>query len=153
MPFSLAACQAHFESAPWFDDPANRVIVARFFLPLECCPTLNRYAEMNGWARAKVKKAALDYMAIQYRQKRTMLTGKPLVRAIRFSSVEPDTDSSWMKVPVDRLTGKHGGLGLIKDDKPSQLDRFSFWHTVKPGGGYVVLELLSDRLDGGMDTW
>jgi hypothetical protein len=84
------------------------------------------------------------------------------VRALRLSSTEPDRDSGWPKVPVDRLCiGKRMrpkrvrlevwralaarmppvGLGWLRDDRPSALDLRAWWEPAAPGEGLVYLEL------------
>jgi hypothetical protein len=85
-----------------------------------------------------------------------------MVRALRLSSVEPDRESGWSKVPVDRLCiGKRQrprnlrpdvwralaarmppvGLGWLKDDRPSMLDLRAWWEPAPPRRGLVYLEL------------
>jgi hypothetical protein len=118
------------------------MLAARFALPLSVCPTLNAFAEMESWRRGRLKEECLLLMRTQYRE-RARVIARPYVRAVRFSSTEPDRDSGWPKVPVDRLTSKHAGLGLIEDDKPSVLD-LRYWHEpASPGKGFVYLELWS----------
>lgn len=117
--------------------------VALFVLPLELCLPLNRFAELAGYARKRLKTAALLLMLAQRRFERASapLPGRPFVRAVRFSSVEVDRDSGWCKVPIDRLTAAHGGLGLIRDDKPSALDLHAHWEPAPPGKGFVLIDL------------
>lgn len=117
-------------------------LVARFVLPLRLCPTLNAFAEMPFYARKQLKTEAAALMLAQTRfQRGPLLRGRPFVRAVRFSSVEADRDSGWCKVAVDRLTGKHGGLGYLEDDKPSKLDLHAWWEPVAPKHGFVLVEL------------
>lgn len=120
-------------------------LVARFVLPLDFCPSLNRFAELPSFARKRVKDQVATLMLVQQRFMRRLepLPGRPFVRAIRFTSVEADRDASWCKVPVDRLTGKHGGLGFIQDDRPSKLDLRTWWEPVPPKCGFVLLEVFS----------
>jgi hypothetical protein len=119
---------------------------------------------MESWARARFKKAALAVMVAQSggRWAPSPLPGRPTVRALRLSSVEPDRDSGWPKVPVDRLCiGKRKrprnvrpdvwralvaqmppvGLGWLRDDRPSALDLRAWWEPAPPGEGLVYLEL------------
>lgn len=144
-------------------EPAGE-LVATWALPLELCPTLNALAEMPSWARQRLKKDALALMLAESRGRLAPapLAGRPLVRALRLSSVEPDRDSGWPKVPVDRLcVGKrvrpkdlrpdvwHAlagrmppvGLGWLRDDRPSALDLRAWWEPAAPGEGLVYLEL------------
>ena len=118
------------------------LLVARFVLPLELCLPLNRFAELKGYARKRIKDAATLLMLSQCRERPpSPLPGRPDLRAVRFSSVEVDRDSGWCKVPVDRLTGAHGGLGLIEDDKPSKLNLACWWEPAPPKAGFVLVEL------------
>lgn len=109
-------------------------------LPLDLAPTLNRLAEMKRWQRGKLKAAALGLMRLQsVSEKHALrpLPGRPLVRCVRFSSREPDQDAAWPKVPVDRLTPKAQGLGVIQDDKPAAADIRAEWRRAPPGAGLV----------------
>jgi hypothetical protein len=45
-------------------------LVARFVLPLELCLPLNRFAELKGYARKRIKDAALLLMLAQLRSER-----------------------------------------------------------------------------------
>lgn len=147
--------------------PSAGSFVGSWVLPLESCPRLNALAEMPNWARKKLKTAALKTMLVQcgLRRAPAPLPGRPVVRAVRFSSVEPDRDSSWTKIGVDRLcVGKRArpksmasltaaqwkeaqakmgpvGLGYLADDKPSVLDLQAWWEPCAPGHGCVYIEL------------
>lgn len=117
-------------------------LVQSFVLPLELCPTLNAFAEWPAWRRKKCKDNALAVMLRQaLRRRPTPLPGRPQVLAVRLSSTEPDRDSGWCKVPVDRLTVKRGGLGIIADDRPSAIDLVHWWEPAKKGQGCVVVEV------------
>ena len=119
--------------------PAGELVL-RVALPLELCPTLNAFAEWPAWRRTKAKDNALAVMLGQARRRwPEPLPGRPQVLAVRFSSVEPDRDSGWCKVPVDRLTGKRGGLCVIRDDRPSAIDLSHWWEPARPGSGCVVV--------------
>lgn len=117
--------------------------VARWVLPLHLCPGVNTLAEMPNWKRAKVKTTALAVMWAQSRGKRAAspLPGRPMVRCVRFSSVEPDDNNSHSKVPVDRLTVKNGGLGYLADDKPRSMRLATWWEPAPPGKGCVLVEV------------
>ena len=125
-------------------------LVARFVLPLELCVPLNRFAELQGYARKRIKGTAALLMLMQrgFERAPQPLSGRPMVRAVRFSSVEVDRDSGWCKVPVDRLTAAHGGLGLIEDDKPSKLDLACWWEPALPKAGFVLIELYTGTRNG-----
>jgi hypothetical protein len=139
-------------------------LVGTWVLPLELCPGLNALAEMPSWARAQVKRNALAVMLAQSGGQcaPAPLAGRPMVRALRLSSVEPDRDAGWPKVPVDRLcVGKRKrpknlrpevwralvtrmppvGLGWLRDDRPSALDLRFWWEPAPPGRGLVYVEL------------
>lgn len=121
---------------------ARGELVARFVLPLELCPTLNSFAEWPAWRRKKAKDSALAVMLGQSRKRWAKpLPGRPQVLAVRLSSVEPDRDSGWCKVPVDRLTPKRGGLGVISDDRPSAID-LQHWHEPAARGRGCVLVMV-----------
>ena len=147
--------------------PAAGLFVALWVLPLEVCPRLNALAEMPGFARKKLKTAALKTMLAQCggRRQAVPLSGRPVVRIVRLSSVEPDKGSAWEKIPVDRLCiGKRTrpkllkhltpaewkaaqlkmgpvDLGYLADDKPSKLDLQAWWEPCAPGHGCVYIEL------------
>jgi hypothetical protein len=119
-------------------------LVQRFVLPLALCPTLNAFAEMPAWRRKKIKDAVGLQMLVQAGTRfRVPLAGRPLVLAIRFSCRESDDDSSWMKFAIDRLTPNNGGLGLIRDDKPSAVERASWVEYAKRGSGFCLVECWS----------
>lgn len=133
-------------------------LVVRFVLPLEHCPRVNAFREWDEWKMGKCKKAALELMRVQLLlQRRSIktglpLAGRPMVRLVRFSSVETDRDASWTKIPVDRLlpsrlVKRQGrmklieGLGLIADDNQEDID-LQFWTEPAPRGrGCVLVEV------------
>jgi hypothetical protein len=125
-------------------DPKGR-FVCRFVAPLDWCLPLNRFAELEGWARDRLKKAVRFHMVARQglRERAEPLPGRPMIRAIRFSSTESDEDNGWTKVPVDRLTGKHGGLNFIADDRPSKLELVRWWEPAPRGQGFAYFELWS----------
>lgn len=149
-PFSSLACFKLAEeilSQPPAREWIRRVepagdLVARFALPLSYCPTLNAFAEMPKWRRRKTKLAVEQMMLIQNggRPASSPLPGRPQALAIRFSSREPDRDSSWCKFAIDRLTVK-GGLGYLRDDRPSALDLHHWWEPVGQGEGFVLVRV------------
>lgn len=150
--FDLRACRRFAAFALEHPPPEHVVraepqglLVARFVLPLECCPTLNAFAEMPTWKRLKLKKQALLLMRVQHDHRLPMVPGRPWVRAIRFSSVEPDRDAAWTKIALDRCTGKHGGLGLIQDDKPSRLDMHFWWERAPKGAGFCLFDVFTGK--------
>lgn len=150
-------------------------LVHAWVLPLDLCPALNQLAEMPGWARQAVKKSALAMMLAQSAMRRAPapLSGRPVVRALRLSSVEPDRDSGWPKVPIDRLCiGRRAnknrihpevwramvarmppvGLGWLRDDRPTALDLRAWWEPAPPGHGLVYVELWTGEAVARPDT-
>lgn len=123
------------------EPPAGSFRVARFVLPLDVCPGLNAFAEMPPFKRAKLKQQCLLYMRSQQPDRMPMLDGRPWARAIRFSSREPDADNGWTKLPIDRLTPKHGGLGLIADDRRKLFELVSWWEPAPQGAGFCLIDL------------
>lgn len=147
--------------------PSAGIFVASWVLPLEVCPRLNALAEMPGFARKKLKTAALKIMLRQCGMRRASapLSGRPVVRIVRFSSHEPDKGSAWEKIPVDRLCiGKRTrpkllkhltpaewkaaqlkmgpvDLGYLADDRPSAMDLQAWWEPCPPKQGCVYIEL------------
>lgn len=149
--FNAAACKRY---ASWALDqppaqehivraepPTGAFRVARFALPLEVCPGTNALAEMPPWKRGKLKQQALLLMRSQQPDRLPMLAGRPWLRAIRFSSREPDRGADWSKIPIDRLTPKHGGLGLIADDRNRDIELHTHWEPAPPAAGFVLIEL------------
>lgn len=149
--FDVAACR-RFAACALGQPPEAHVVraeprgqrVVSFVLPLELCPTLNSYAQMKHWQRAKIKERLLLLMRAQMPPVRLpMLTGRPWARAVRFSSVECDADAAWCKLAVDRLGPKNGGLALIEDDRPSKFELHTHWERAPKGSGFVFLEVHS----------
>jgi hypothetical protein len=86
-----------------------------------------------------------------------LVAGRPLLRAIRFSSVEPDSTAAWWKVPCDVLLPTRtrrgrtvAGIGLLRDDRPSALEVRAWWESVPRGEGFALIEIWSgeDVTDG-----
>ncbi len=129
----------------WIDRPEPvGELVCRFAVPLELAPAVNVYAEKRRWQHAQVKRACLGVMLVQLRDQPDFvrpLSGRPMVRAIRFSSNEGDGDSAWSKVPVDRLVE----LGILQDDRRSKCDLRCHWEPTAPGKGFVLLEVFSGK--------
>jgi hypothetical protein len=152
VPFSVANCR-RFAAYALSQPPPEHVErvepiglrVASYVLPLELCPALNAFAEMEGWRRHKLKKQVLLIMQAQHDRRLPMIPGKPWARAIRFSSRAADEQSGWSKLPVDRLTPKHGGLGLIEDDRISKLKLCCWWEPAPPGSGFVLLDVFTGK--------
>jgi hypothetical protein len=79
------------------------------------------------------------------------LSGRPLVRQIRFSAKEPDVSCEGFKTAIDFLcvprppTTPKGrfkrGLGFLHDDAPKYVERVAFWEYAPRGGGFCLLEV------------
>lgn len=67
--------------------------------------------------------------------------GRPMIRAVRFSSVAPDARSSWQKYVVDRLSEKHDGLRFLRDDRPKDCEIVSWHEPAPPSRGFAYLEV------------
>lgn len=131
---------AHIERT----EPVGKFVV-RFVLPLDWCPPLNRFSEMPGWKRKQLKDNVLWHMTARQgmRRQASPLPGRPLVRAIRFSSADNDEHNGWTKIGVDRLTGNHGGLNYLVDDRPKCLRLKQWWEPAPRGEGFCYFELWS----------
>lgn len=120
--------------------------VARFVLPLEFCKTSN--ARMRGgialrMAEANTKHRCFEMMFVQGGGAWTEapLSGRPMVRAVRFSSRETDVTSDWAKTPIDRLRVGKSGLGYIVDDSPRYCEVVTWCEYAPPGKGFVLVEV------------
>lgn len=116
--------------------------VQRFALPLGLCPPQNRTRHGRGWRLGKLKDDLSLVMLAQARGRRSApLPGRPLVRCVRFSAVEPDAYSDWAKLPVDRLTVAKGGLGYLRDDRPRDCEVVQWWERAPAVEGFALLEV------------
>ena len=132
---------------PWIARvPPRGECVARFVLPLDVCQPQNRTRHAIAWKHAKRKAALRKLMAIQhYAQgnghRREPLPGRPLIRCVRFSSVEPDKYADWAKSAIDALTVKHGGIGYLRDDRPRDVEVCQWWEPGPSGNGTALVEV------------
>jgi hypothetical protein len=155
---------------------APRVLVFRIELPIEpvdlgrpgkpllisLTPTLNTYASMKGWARAKAR-TEVDRRIVAARgswprahcgiQKRAKLVGgepvivpvpgtgkRRLVRVVRRSSRRVDeitADVAGGKVVLDRLVQAE----ILAGDSGKWLEREAAWEPCDPGDGRVIVEV------------
>jgi hypothetical protein len=80
------------------------------------------------------------------------LPGRPMVRAIRFSSCPTDVRSDWAKQAIDVLLPRRvrnysgmprpvSGLGLIRDDRPSACDVRCWGEFAPPKQGFVLISV------------
>jgi hypothetical protein len=149
-PFELEQCmdiaEASFAMDPKWrgEQEALGEFVASFFVPLDVCPTINTYMNMFYLQRVSLKTKALRIMFEQYGKRRTMpLAGKPVVILVRFSCKQPDQETSWHKIIVDRLLAKHHGLGILVDDNPDAVELRSSWRHAPMGKGFGYVEVWS----------
>ncbi len=123
--------------------------IVQFALPLELCKTSNarmhRTFAARPWLLAKLKSQCTELMTVQALSACPLhdgpLPGRPMVRAIRFSSRETDVTSDWAKVPIDRLRVGKNGLGFIVDDSPRYCEIVAWCEYAPPGKGFVLIEV------------
>ena len=130
-------------------------LVARFVLPVELCVS-NADRHGKPGMHDAYKAGVFKFMRLQHPiPPPAPLPGVPLVRCIKFSSVEPDRLHNGFKVPVDclcaakivrdRKTGlprkQKYRLGIIEDDRPTKADVQQHWERAKPGEGFGMIEV------------
>jgi hypothetical protein len=121
--------------------PAGALVV-RFVLPLDCCEPQNRTRHGKPWVLGKLKERIGLLMFVQAQGfSRHTLPGRPVVRCVRFSSVEPDKYNDGFKFAIDRLTKNKGGLGFIRDDRPADCDVHQTWEYAPPKHGFGLVEV------------
>lgn len=150
-------------------EPEGR-FVAGWVLPLDMVPGVNSLNGRTGWQKGAARDRVRKEMLRQSSQQRpgAPLSGRPFVRVIRFSSVEPDGDQAFSKLPVDALLvdrpkkpkdmpkemwaqirhtvkPKPKKLGYLVDDKPACIDLFVGWEPAPPGKGCVLVEVWTGR--------
>ncbi len=135
-------------------------VVQRFVLPLELCRPQNRTRHAQPWMMGKLKRDVFACLAAQAGPYARLepLEGRPMVRCIRFSSVEPDAMNDGFKVALDTLcvspppvtkTGKLRKrapamrLGFFQDDAPRFIDLHSWWERAPKGEGFGLIEIWS----------
>jgi hypothetical protein len=134
--------------------PGKGKRVLRFVLPLGMAQPLNRSRHAEGWKSHREREAVLTELQWQLaRQARLMawpepMPGRPLLRAIRFTLVEPDPTAAWFKVATDvllppkRRRGKLvRGLNVLRDDRPSVLELRHWTEPAPPNGGGALIEI------------
>ncbi len=138
-----ASCQLAQDPPPWITRPAKRgYMVARFALPLTCCPTGHMMRHAPGWKLGKLKGQCMALMSSQLESRPSCpLEGRPQVLVMRFSSVEPDGYADFGKIPVDCLKK----LGFIVDDSPRRIELHQWTEKSAPRAGCVVVEVWSGR--------
>ncbi len=120
----------------------------RAVLPIELCPTMNELLRLHFGAKTSIQAKALKAIFTQNRCKQWAkpITGRPLVRCIRFTTRPTDGDASWTKVPLDVLTtGIRGGgphhLGVIEDDNREAIEDRAWWEPSVPNMQFVYLDV------------
>jgi len=132
--------------------------VARFVLRLDQCKdpaNQRRHTDKAAaWMLAKSKAEIYEWMSRQHARRAEPLSGRPMVRCIRFSAKSPDRLTQWSKVPVDRLLPPRTrtwkgerkvvpGLNFIQDDSPKFVHVVQFWEPAPVGKGFAVIECWS----------
>lgn len=145
-PLRMDEMHAHWKSNPVpLDFQGEGTCVIRFFLPISLCQRQDARLKVVGWKAAKMKKEVTGYLRMQCRPFAQYIDGRPLVRCIRFSSVEPDKYADWAKLAVDCLCAPNkrspNRLNIIKDDAPKYAEIEQIWRKAKPGEGFVVIEV------------
>jgi hypothetical protein len=139
-------------ASPYTERYAGRgELVLRIVLPLELAQPANRNRHRQPWAMAKERADVLGLVRAQAMVAGLcgyMIPGRPLLRAVRFSSTEPDSTAAWWKVPCDVLLPPRtrrgrtvAGLGLLRDDRPSALEVRAWHEQVKRGEGFALIEI------------
>lgn len=115
-------------------------LLGRFVIhPLALMPGVNPIKRMKGWQIAQAIKAVKGQMVPQIAALlgKGPLPGRPMIRAIRFSSTEPDDANGWTKFPIDRLKD----FGIILDDRPSKLNLKVWWEPAPKLKGFSLFEI------------
>lgn len=151
---SLPPAREHIERAA----PApGAQLLARFVLPLELCKSGNPRGYEQPWQHERVKKALHLRMLVQLggRPWAAPAPGRPFVRCIRFSSVEPDAFADSFKAPVDILTGPDARgarraskraprrLNVIADDNARAIRLSQHWEPAPQKHGFGLIEVWS----------
>ena len=159
---------------PWTERHDGRgVCLLRFVLPLELVPTSNmgiRHRQV--WALTKERRSVMAIMSGQLlRQSETLgircaacsdgkairpmwpapREGRPMLRAVRFSSRQPDDTAAWWKVAGDSLlpprllrSGRHSaGFNVLAGDSPRELETRAWGEYAAPGQGFGLVEVWS----------
>lgn len=133
------------------------ILLARFALPLGLCQNENSHSHGTAWRHAARKDKLWECMRVQHPRIRPVaLSGRPLVRQIRFSAKEPDVSCEGFKTAIDFLCvpkppTKPGGrfkrgLGFLEDDAPKYVERVSWWEFAGRGQGFGLIEIYTGRV-------
>lgn len=120
-------------------------LVARVVLPLDLCKPTNRTRGAQHWQHAKTRNDVYRHLGGQLRIQEAPLPGRPMLRCIRFSCVEPDKYNDGFKVPVDALCVPRGrskrGFGFLRDDAPAYVDLHQWWEYAPRRQGFGLIEI------------
>lgn len=118
-------------------------LVKRFVLPIDLLPTTNGTRHRPGWALAKLKKNIFKLLWDQnsHQVQPYPLPGRPMVRAIRFSSVEADTLSDWPKMAIDKLCCGNERLGYLRNDRPCDIKLVCWGEPAPRNRGVALIEI------------
>jgi hypothetical protein len=173
IPDALARADEVFASPCRFHLPrvaGKGRLVMRFVLPLELCPTANALLSMMQGRPKPGKRAfspAMKSKALEEKVFRMMwiqhpnvrdqpLPGRPMLRIVRFSSVEADEGADGMKLARDllrmprapawsdrhrKVCGGRKGFGFLVDDAPRFVETARWGEKAKPGAGFGLLEI------------
>lgn len=152
---------------PWVERTnSTGDLVAEFVLPLDLCQPPNRRRHAPIWQEKRDRDALVSAMSLELVRHakvefrlagagacaKSPLPGRPMVRAIRFSSCRTDVRSDWAKQAIDVLLparvrnigGRPNpvtGLGLIRDDRPSACDVRVWGEFAPPKEGFVLISV------------
>lgn len=102
-------------------------------LPFTLAPTLNRYAELDGWMAQNVRKQVGRAIQVELHKwpRWRAAAGMPrAVRVTRYSTRRPDEigiDNIGGKVPIDCMVR----LGILSGDTGKRLEREAAWEKSK----------------------
>jgi len=128
--------------------------VWRCALPLELLQPQNRTRHGARWELGKLKAEVWIRMLAQHGLpvRQLPLPGRPQVLCTRFSAAEPDRYADWAKAAVDALCLPSGrrkrGLGLLRDDRPKDVDLHQWWEPGPRGAGFGVIEVRIEVREG-----
>lgn len=135
--------------------PGRGRLIQRFVLPLDFIrPQNSAHHRGLAWAAAAIKGKVQRMLWIQHPEiRREHLPGRPLIRAVRFSTTEPDAMNDGFKIAIDCLTRprppkepggrKKYGLNLVYDDAPKYVDIAYWWERARRNEGFGLLEVWS----------
>jgi len=122
-------------------------LVARFVAPLDLLKRQNWSRHRQTGELSRVKKELAYHMRCQNPGLRSPLPGRPFVRCIRFSSVEPDVSADTFKMCIDLLCMPNlkapMRLNFLRDDRPRDAEIHQTWEPAPQGGGFGLIEVFT----------